>query len=1060
LRRRGVSRRAMLRMARERSIAREALQRAAEEKAEEKAEKMVEAEKMVKAEKMAEAEKMTRKEPGRMAEKNDDCCVCQLPTRPPSAWGCVECRLWFHRACYGALARRVGASAEHLEALEDAGTADFVCLLCSRHSRRTAEHFLTWRGTGASQRVNMAGVDVMVKWRGVAFRHLDWVPFVWLQAQPAEQRRCLSLRLRVASAPQPPRLADAFAQAHLEPAAIIGARLHAPGVAAERLRRLRAAPPAGVGEAAWALHAACEAVWVVWRGLGARDATWEAPPSPHAAPAEYLAWHAEYAAWRRAEGVSLQEHLRHHRPLEANKDAAAVEEYTHQPEFIRGGTLYAYQLAGANWLLRRWRGGASGVLADEMGLGKTVQAIAFLLMAFHSTLRGGGDSAPDLNGDSALDLNRGTFPFLVVAPTTLLANWAAELRAWAPRLVVAQLSGAADDRAVELEHVIFRQGTRDLRCHVVLASYEAVARQAGLRELGGVRWQAVVCDEGHRLKNDQAKAYRALAQLDARARVVLTGTLVQNDLRELAAVLSFVDPGAAARLGGRELERAFGGGEAAGVARVHALIRPYILRRTKADMPSLVPPKHEVLVPVSMTPLQRELCRATLAKSVRMLQSIASALHRNQNQNQNQIKCDRVGSRSLTNVLMEVRMLASHPYNLPNVEPRFASPAESHAQMVAASGKLRLLHALLPELRRRGHRALVFAQFKRTLDILEDYLDAERIACARIDGDTPARLRQAAVDRFNAPGSPLLVFLLSTRTGGTGLNLTGADVVVVYDCDFNPQADIQAVARAHRIGQTRPVTVLKLVTENSAEERIVRRATRKLLIDHLVIGNLASSEVGDAGSSSAAAAAPAQQQQQLDLPQADIEAALRCDARSLFEDNDAAAEDRAIVYDQQRVSALLDQCQAALAEETRQLAEEGGSGARKASASASASAFGMARVWAMDRDGRMSDVANDETPPGTAVGKEEEEESGDSIWARLLEQTSAAAVAADDGDDGSGGGLAGDGPRLRVRKRKVDYVQTTDASGDTPADMDYMDDGDGSVDGDDDDDDDGDYGSG
>ncbi|KAJ2325521.1 hypothetical protein GGI00_005014, partial [Coemansia sp. RSA 2681] len=558
------------------------------------------------------------------AEKNDDCCVCQLPTRAADAWGCVECRLWFHRACYGALARRVGASAEHLEALEDAGTADFVCLLCSRHSRRTAEQFLTWRGTGAaSQRVNMAGVDVMVKWRGVAFRHLDWVPFVWLQAQPAEQRRCLSLRLRVASAPQPPHLADAFAQAHLEPAAIIGARLHVPGVAAERLRRLRSAPPAGVGEAAWALHVTCEAVWVVWRGLGARDATWEAPPSPHAAPAEYLAWHAEYAAWRRAEGVSLREHLRHHhpleankegehlrhhRPLEANKEAVAVEEYTRQPEFIRGGTLYAYQLAGANWLLRRWRDGASGVLSRHLRCSQF--AIAFLLMAFHSTLL-------DLNGDSALlDLNRGTFPFLVVAPTTLLANWAAELRAWAPRLVVAQLSGAADDRAVELEHVIFRQGTRDLRCHVVLASYEAVARQAGLRELGGVRWQAVVCDEGHRLKNDQAKAYRALAQLDARARVVLTGTLVQNDLRELAAVLSFVDPAAAARLGGRELERAFGGGEAAGVARVHALIRPYILRRTKADVPSLVPPKHEVLVPVSMTPLQRELCRATLAKSV------------------------------------------------------------------------------------------------------------------------------------------------------------------------------------------------------------------------------------------------------------------------------------------------------------------------------------------------------------------------------------------------------------------------------------------------------------
>ncbi|KAJ2870127.1 hypothetical protein GGH93_005806 [Coemansia aciculifera] len=915
--------------------------------------------------------------PVRRPAERKACCVCQVDTRP-DAWGCVECGLWFHRECYRSLATRLGAGSEYLSALDDYDDdEDFVCRFCSLHSRRTPQEFLTWRGTAASNRVNMGGVDILVKWKGVAYRHLDWVPYLWLQAQPDMRQKSMALKLRVSTTPEPPRLEDTFEQAHLLPAAIIGVKHCAPETAKQRLAKLREDPPAGVPEDAWPLYTTCESVWVVWRGLGASDATWEAPPSPGDAGPEYCAWHAEYVAWQQAETVSLLKHLQ----LAKKSASAEFAEYERQPEFIRGGTLYPYQMAGANWLWRKWHWRQSVVLADEMGLGKTVQVIAFLLMVFHSTL-------PAQSGES----NLGTFPFLIVAPTTLISNWAQELRTWAPGLVVAQLSGRAADREIELEHTIFRHKSgsrrRDLRCHVVLASYEAVANQTGIRELTtGIAWQAIVYDEGHRLKNGQAKTYKALSVFNARMRVVLTGTPVQNDLRELSNILSFVDPANKELLA--KIEELFADGSPPKLARVHSLIDKYFLRRTKSDVPCLVPAKHEVIVPVSMTRLQRELYRATLSKNVRLLQSIAEALHRDRPGGSG----ERVGSKSLNNVLLEVRQIVSHPYLVNNAEPKFDSHEETHAQLISACGKLSFLHALLPELRRRGHRALVFTQFKRTLDVLEDYLSGEGIGCVRIDGDTPTRLRQTAVNQFNAPGSPLLVFLASTRTGGTGLNLTSADVVIIYDCDFNPQADIQAIARAHRIGQPKPVTVLKLVTENSAEERIVRRATRKLLLDHLIMDNMAPEK--------AATAAPAAQAPEAVLPQAQMEADLRCDARTLF---DEAAEVREIVYDSQRVAALLDQCQAALAEEKKRL---------ETSDPATRSAFGVARVWAMDRDGCLDDVAKDpeslseNTPASGAVD----------VWARLLEQKTEVPA---DGDIGMSD-AEGSGPRLRARKQKVDY---------------------------------------
>ncbi|KAJ1823678.1 hypothetical protein LPJ60_001357 [Coemansia sp. RSA 2675] len=928
--------------------------------------------------------------PARRITERQECCICQLDVRADK-WACVECGLCFHRNCYQSLVTRLGADPEYLSALDDyCDDDDFVCRFCSLHSRRTPQQFLTWRGTTSSDRVNMQAVDFLVKWKGVAYRHLDWVPFVWLNAQPDFRKKCVSLKLMVIGTPEPPLLENTFKQEHLVPAGIIGVKPCTANVSRQRLAKLREDPPVGVPEDMWGLYTGCESVWVVWRSLNISEATWEAPPNPNDAGSDYHAWHAEYVAWQQAENVSLQRQLQ----LAKKSRRAGVAEFKQQPEFIRGGTLYPYQLEGANWMWQKWNRQQSFVLADEMGLGKTVQVISFLLMIFHSTL-------PTPSSDP----NYGTFPFLIVVPSSLVSNWAQELRTWAPELVVAQLSGIAGDREIELEHSIFRRASgtkrRDLRCHVVLASYEAVGQQAGIRELTScITWQVIVYDEGHRLRNSLTKTYKALSVFNARMRAVLTGTPMQNDLQELFNVLSFIDPDNKRMLD--KLKDLLGDGSSADVASVGEPLTKYFLRRTKANVPCLVPAKHEVFVPVSMTCLQRELYRATLSKNVQLLQSIAVALHRDRQGGAG----DRVGSKSLNNVLLEVRQIVSHPYLLDNVEPAFDSKEETQAQLIAAGGKLRFLHALLPELRRRGHRVLVFTQFKRTLDVLEDYLAGEGIGCVRIDGDTPPLLRQAVVNEFNEPGSPLLVFLASTRTGGTGLNLTSANVVIIYDCDFNPQADVQAIGRAHRIGQSKPVIVLKLVTENSAEERIVRRATNKLLLSQKIVGSLS----GEKPAEPVAA-----------VPQIEMEADLRCDARTLFDEAaESHADDRAIVYDSKRVVALLDQCQAELAAEGARLA---------ASGAASGSAAGVSRVWAMNRDGRLDDVAED------AASEVSVDSGAADVWARLLEQKSVGGPADGDAEMAD---VEGSGPRLRARKQKVDYGAAADDAMDAGDDDEYV----------------------
>ncbi|KAJ1854256.1 hypothetical protein LPJ76_004163 [Coemansia sp. RSA 638] len=883
---------------------------------------------------------------------------------------CTECGISYHNPCFTRLAKRLELGPAYIATLSQTPQS-FVCWFCREYAVQVVDEYITWRGGQTvlgGRAVSLGRVDVAVKWKNMSYRHVAWVPFVWLSTT----RRSMALRsmkMQVQVGARAPLLEDCVDVAHTQPARIIGAKKAELRSVTRRMQQLRASSTK-VPEHEWTLFAEYDAVWVAWKGLDISDATWEAPPSPLSDADDYVQWHKVFRAWQQAEQVSV------------NKRLIGRTEHTEQIAKVSGGMLKPYQEDGTKWLVQKWTQGKSAVLADEMGMGKTIQTIAFLLTAYRSTI------------DQNAETNSGTFPFLVVVPTTLVANWAREFQMWGPELVVAELSGRAASRDLQLEHTLFRRskGRRDLKCHVVLTSYEALNQPTACSAMRSIMWQSIIVDEGHRLKNDQTKTFQTLRQFSSRMRLVLTGTPLQNHLSELHSVMSFVDPQAFTSSDVFSVETP------EQIERTKDMVRPYILRRTKAELPKLVPPRHELILHVSMTRLQRELYRATLSRNVRVLRDISAALQATGDVSDasedtakgrlrsdttvKQTKKPRVSS--LNNILMEVRKIVSHPYCLPDVEPVFSTDHERHTRLIDACGKLKLLHVLLPELKSRGHRVLLFAQFKDTLSILEDFLGGESIGCVRIDGDTPASVRQSRITAFNDSQSTDMVFLASTRTGGLGLNLTSADVVIIYDCDFNPHADLQAMARAHRIGQTKPVYVFKLVTQDTAEERIVEMATRKLVLDHLVIQNMHNVDVGH-------------------VEHGRVEQALRHGASRVFGE-DAQADERTIVYDAQRVRALLDQCKRAVEAEQQK---------------AISAPEDFSRVWVADSAGDMHEL-------------EDMVDTESDVWAQLLARTDQpASVVQLPTEDVNG-------RSLRVRKHKVDYVVNDTKRSSGPVDAEFV----------------------
>ena len=653
-----------------------------------------------------------------------------------------------------------------------------------------------------------------IKWAGRSYHHSAWVEEEELRAVAAVKLRYF-LKIRSMSA------AGAVTEDEVVAMAQGGDSLEdvvqPDWLKAERVldRRAAAANQRADGSGYLPLHAEDECL-VKWKGLGYEAVTWEAGALLLSLP-DAAARVADYEAWS---DRKLQRDASGHRPRPQGTDTPYLK-YEAQPAFVGGPDalpLHRYQLEGLNWLRSCWHRGLNVMLADEMGLGKTVQTVG-LVAALHA------------------EYTRG--PFLVCVPLSTVPNWGREFRRWAPQLNCVTYCGSKEARQLcrDLE---FRFGTgtddrgndsgggraaaeRDaaapLKLHVLISSYEIVlADQQLLRKVG---WEALIIDEGHRLKSKSSKLFEALQAFRTAFRLLLTGTPLQNNLEELWTLLHFLQPEEFA-----SLETFQGSFESLDhedqIGKLHGMLAPHILRRVKADvLRDLIPQKKELMVRVELSEKQRVLYQAVLTKNFEVLQR--KGQHK---------------QRSLTNVVMELKKCANHPW-LVEGGPDVELSAAELAELVESSGKMQLLELLLPKLKAADHRVLIFSQMTKMLDILEDYLLARGHGFERLDGNVGSAERQLRIDRFNRDlGSATkekFVFLLSTRAGGLGINLATADTVVLYDSDWNPHNDIQALSRAHRLGQANKVLILRLVTRWSVEERIVQIAKKKMMMEHLVV---------------------------------------------------------------------------------------------------------------------------------------------------------------------------------------------------------------------------------
>ena len=466
-----------------------------------------------------------------------------------------------------------------------------------------------------------------------------------------------------------------------------------------------------------------------------------------------------------------------------------------QPSYIGGPDeleLRDYQLDGLNWLAHSWTKENGVILADEMGLGKTIQTISFLSYLYN---------AHQLYG-----------PFLLVVPLSTMASWQKEFEQWAPELNVVVYLGDVNSRSTIRQYEWCHPGNKRLKFNVLLTTYEILLKDKSF--LGNVRWAVLGVDEAHRLKNDDSLLYKSLSEFDTNHRLLITGTPLQNSLRELWALLHFIMPQKFSSW--EDFEAEHKDADNKGYSKLHKQLEQFLLRRVKKDVEKSLPAKVEQILRVDMTNIQKQFYKWILTKNYKALSKGLK------------------GSLSgFANIVMELKKCCNHATLIRPVDD--FSNLEPLQRIIRCSGKLLLLDKLLCRLRETGHRVLIFSQMVRMLDILGDYLTLRRFPYQRLDGSIRGELRKQALDHFNAEGSPDFCFLLSTRAGGLGINLATADTVIIFDSDWNPQNDLQAQARAHRIGQKNQVNIYRLVTKASVEENIIERAKQKMVLDHLVI---------------------------------------------------------------------------------------------------------------------------------------------------------------------------------------------------------------------------------
>lgn len=515
--------------------------------------------------------------------------------------------------------------------------------------------------------------------------------------------------------------------------------------------------------------------------------------------------------------------------------------------------LKDYQLVGLNWLSLLWNNGVSGILADDMGLGKTCQVISFICHLREMKVPG---------------------PHLIVVPGSTLENWLREFHFFAPALkqLIEPYYGGQAERYAQQDSIL--DNIDDI--YVIVTTYDLAYKKPDNSFLRKCKPKACIFDEGHVLRNSDTQRYKSLMRIPATFRLLLTGTPLQNSLKELASILAFIMPDIFEEVQDK-LEVVFKHKAKVNEADTHdallseqrierarSMMTPFILRRKKAQVLKHMPKKTCRVEYCDLTETQAQLYAAQLEQ-------------------QKQVLLDRAEgkvSKDHANVMMKLRQAAIHPllfrhhYNdaiirkmskaairedqfsesdpdvifeelklyqdyqchqLSLKYPRALGRYALKGNEIMDSGKIAKLIELVKQYKANGDRVLVFSQFTSVMDILQWVLDAEDVSYSRLDGSTPIPERQALLDQFYDDES-ITVFMLSTKSGGAGINLACANKVIIFDSSFNPQDDIQAENRAHRVGQTRDVEVVRLVTKGTVEEQIHALGNSKLELDKMVAG--------------------------------------------------------------------------------------------------------------------------------------------------------------------------------------------------------------------------------
>ncbi|OWK57917.1 Lymphoid-specific helicase [Lonchura striata] len=496
-----------------------------------------------------------------------------------------------------------------------------------------------------------------------------------------------------------------------------------------------------------------------------------------------------------------------------------------QPKIFTGGVMRWYQVEGMEWLRMLWENGINGILADEMGLGKTIQCIATIALMVERGVPG---------------------PFLVCGPLSTLPNWMSEFKRFTPEIPLMLYHGAQQERRKLVRKIRGRQGSLQIY-PVVITSFEIAMRDRNA--LQSCYWKYLIVDEGHRIKNMNCRLIRELKRFNADNKLLLTGTPLQNNLAELWSLLNFLLPDVFDDL--------------KSICSPFQILTPFLLRRLKSDVALEVPPKREVVVYAPLAKKQETFYTAIVNRTIRklfgnneeevvelsstgrpkrrsrkvvdyceehngspddlekLISKMEEEVEKERPVVEVSIPMDSEVNLKLQNIMMLLRKCCNHPYLIEYPLDPVTQQFKVDEDLVKNSGKFLLLDRMLPELKKRGHKVLLFSQMTMMLDILMDYCYLRNFKFSRLDGSMSYSEREENV--------------MSTRAGGLGINLTAADTVIIYDSDWNPQSDLQAQDRCHRIGQTKPVVVYRLVTANTIDQKIVETAAAKRKLEKLII---------------------------------------------------------------------------------------------------------------------------------------------------------------------------------------------------------------------------------